>query len=124
MYDLTPPKETSASTTTSDDYDSWSTAGDCFAKIPFTASDYSEQVSSASSAVLATRTIMVTEATSTTASSSSTSKTSSSANPASTASTTIASTTVASTATNAAMPMATAHEVVLGAALVVGMFVL
>ncbi|KAJ5667994.1 uncharacterized protein N7477_006564 [Penicillium maclennaniae] len=120
VYDLT-PKATSDSTTT-DDYDSWSTAGDCFAKIPFTASDYSQQVSSASE-VLATSTIMTNEATTTASStstsgssstsSSSTSKTSSSANSASTAS-----------ATNAAMPMATGQEMMLGAAVVVGMFVL
>ncbi|KAJ6111662.1 hypothetical protein N7523_007723 [Penicillium sp. IBT 18751x] len=120
VYDLT-PKATSESTTT-DDYDSWSTAGECFTKVPFTASDYSQQVSSASEALAtSTSTIMTNEATTTASSSSSssstssssTSKTSSNANSASTAS-----------ATNAAMPMATGQEMVLGAAVVVGMFVL
>ncbi|KAJ5118589.1 hypothetical protein N7448_010297 [Penicillium atrosanguineum] len=126
VNDMTPSEETSDSTTTTDDYDSWSTAGDCFTKIPFTASDYSEQVSSASSKVLATRTIMVNEATSTTASSSSASSTSSNASSSSAASTSsdASSRPTASTTTNAAMPIATAQEMVVGAAVIVGIFVL
>jgi len=112
VYDMTFPKETSVSTTSSFD-DSWSTAGDCFAKIPFTASDYSAQVSSASSKILAaTTTIATNEATSTTASS--TSSSTSGMGLSSTAST-----------SNAAMPIATAQEMVLGgAAVVVGLFML
>ena len=79
----------------------WSTANSCFAKIPFTASDYSSQVSSASAKAAATTTGPSTnEATST--------------SPASGTST-----------TNAAMPVATAEGIVLsGAAVAAALFVL
>ncbi|KAJ6110951.1 hypothetical protein N7486_003186 [Penicillium sp. IBT 16267x] len=123
VYDMTPDVESSsistASTTSVDNYDSWSTAGDCFAKIPFTASDYSDQVSSASSKIVAgTTTIATNEATSTSASSTPTLGASSGT------SSNTSSGLAASTA-NAAMPIATAQEIVLGgAAVVVGLFVL
>lgn len=113
VYDMTPSVETSsvstASTTSVDNSDNWSTAGDCLAKIPFTASDYSAQVSSASLKIAAaTTTIATNEAIST---SSVTSSNTSSGSAAST--------------TNAAMPIATAQEIVLGGAAVVAcLFVL
>lgn len=129
VYDMTPALETSSVTTVTttgmDDYDSWSTAGDCFAKIPFTASDYSDQVSSASSKIAAaTTTIATNEATSTTArsTSTSTSGTSSGTSSGMGSNTSPGST---STTANAAMPIATAQEMVLGgAAVVIGLFVL
>ncbi|KAJ5624888.1 hypothetical protein N7510_001197 [Penicillium lagena] len=74
----------------------------CFTKIPFTASDYSEQVSSASSklAAGATTTPATNEATPTSSGS-------------------------AAATTNAAMPIATAQEMVIGgAAVLAGLFVL
>ncbi|KAJ5126441.1 hypothetical protein N7448_005739 [Penicillium atrosanguineum] len=74
----------------------------CFTQIPFTASDYSEQVSSASSqlAAGATTTPATNEATPTSSGS-------------------------AAATTNAAMPIAIAQEIVLGgAAVIAGLFVL
>ncbi|KAJ5370782.1 uncharacterized protein N7496_006874 [Penicillium cataractarum] len=126
VYDLTPPVETSSAstaTTTSDDYDSWSTAGECFTKIPFSASNYSDLVSSASSKIAATRaTVATNEAKSTSTSASSASSGTSSA--ASSTSSQTSSGSAASTS-NAAMPIATAQEMMLGgAAVVVGLFVL
>ena len=82
--------------------DNWSAADDCFTKIPFTASDYSSQVSLASVNVRATTTGSSTsEATSTGTNSDS----SSGLNSASATST-----------PNVAMPVATAKGMVLGGA--------
>ena len=79
-----------------------SSATSCFAQIPFTATNYSQQVSSASSqlAAGATTTPATNDATPTSSGS-------------------------AAATTNAAMPIATAQEIVLGgAALIAGIFVL
>lgn len=130
VYDLTPPVETSsASTATSstDDYAGWSTAGECFTKVPFSASNYSDLVSSASSKIAATRaTIASNQATSTSASTSANSR-SVSSGTSSAASGTGSKTSSGSAAStgNAAMPIATPQEMMLGgAAVVVGLFVL
>ncbi|KAJ5811531.1 hypothetical protein N7474_007832 [Penicillium riverlandense] len=75
--------------------------GGCFTKIPWTASDYSEQVSSASSKLADSTTTPATNAATPTSSGS------------------------AAPTTNAAMPIATAQEIVLGgAAVIAGLFVL
>lgn len=132
VYDMTPDLETSSvSTTTTTGTVGWSTAGDCFAKIPFTASDYSDQVSSASSKITAvTTTIATNEATSTTTKSSSSSTTTSGATPGASSGTSSSTSTNTSpgtkaATTNAAMSVATAQGIVLGgAAVVVGLFVL
>lgn len=82
-----------------------SSSASCFTKIPMTASDYSQQVSSASSKYQAGAT--ATPATNVATSTSSTSSGS------------------AAATANAAMPIATAQEIVLGgAAVIVGLFVL
>lgn len=126
VYDLTPPVETSSASTatpSTDDYAGWSTAGECFTKVPFSASNYSELVSSASSKIAATRaTVASNQATSTSAVSSSTSSDTSSATGGTGSKTSSGS---ASPTSNAAMPIATAQEMMLGgAAVVVGLFVL
>ncbi|KAJ5887145.1 hypothetical protein N7504_011192 [Penicillium tannophilum] len=79
-----------------------SSASSCFAQIPWTASDYSQQVSSASSQYAAGATTA----------------------PATNVATATSSVSAAAT-TNAAMPIATAQEIVLGgAAFIAGLFVL
>ncbi|GLI72577.1 hypothetical protein PoHVEF18_000756 [Penicillium ochrochloron] len=127
VYDLTPPVETSsASTATSstDDYAGWSTAGECFTKVPFSASNYSDLVSSASSKIAATRaTVASYQATSTSISSSSVSVSSGPTSATSGTGSKTSSGSAASTS-NAAMPIATAQEMMLGGAAVVGLFVL
>ena len=109
IYDVTAPaEETDSSTATSID---WSTADSCFSKIPFTASDYSSQVSAASSKVIATATAAgpMTEPSTTyeLTPTSTDSGSSSSTNPG-----------TGSTTTNAAMPAVTAEGIVIGGAAV------
>ncbi|KAJ5881218.1 uncharacterized protein N7473_012271 [Penicillium subrubescens] len=128
VYDLTPPVETSSTSTaisSTDDYAGWSTAGECFTKVPFSASNYSDLVSSASSKIAAARaTVASNTATSTSASASSSSASSGTSSTASGTGSKTSSGSAASTS-NAAMPIATAHEMMLGgAAVVVGIFVL
>jgi hypothetical protein len=104
VYDLTPRTESSStSTKTATSFeDEWAGADYCFKKIPFTASDYSSQVSLASAQAVATNTgPSSNEATSTSTSSGSSSTTA-------TASVT--------PTTNAAVSLATAKGVVLGGA--------
>ncbi|EPS32493.1 hypothetical protein POX_d05347 [Penicillium oxalicum] len=124
VYDMSPVPTSSVSTATEDDYAAWATAGDgCVTRIPFTASNYSDLVSSASSKIAASRTAAATnEASATTTSSSLTaSPTSLTATPAGSQSTAA----VPSTTENAALPMATAQDIVLGgAAVVVGLLAL
>ncbi|KAJ5272958.1 hypothetical protein N7478_008083 [Penicillium angulare] len=108
VYD-TNPDATASSTVTA------TASGDaCFTKIPFTATNYSDLVSSASSKLVATAT-----ATSSDASSSTTSAaTSGSSGSASVSG-------ASSTSSAAAVPIATACEVIMGgAAIVAGLFVL
>lgn len=126
VYDLNPPVETSSASTvatTSDDYDSWSTAGECFTKVPFSASDYSDLVSSASSKIAATRATVATNEANPTSSSASTASSGASSVASITSSRTSSGSAAATS--NAAMPIATAQEMVLGgAAVVVGLFML
>ncbi|KAJ5201503.1 uncharacterized protein N7498_006166 [Penicillium cinerascens] len=133
VYNLNPalqPSSVSIATTTNTNFeDSWSTADYCFTKIPFTASNYSDLVSSASSKVEAGATAIATnEAIFTTAGSTSTSTSTSTSGTSSGTSSSMSSKTSpgsAATTSNAAMPIATAQEMVLGgAAIVVGLFVL
>ncbi|KAJ5433051.1 uncharacterized protein N7458_012207 [Penicillium daleae] len=127
VYDLTPPPvetiSTSTATSSTDDYAGWSTAGECFTKVPFSASNYSDLVSSASLKIAATRaTVASNQASSTSTSSSSTSSGTASATNGTSSKSSSAS---AASTSNAAMPIATAQEMVLGgAAVVVGLFVL
>ena len=104
VYDLTPRTESpSSSTKTATSFeDEWAGADYCLKKIPFSASDYSSQVSLASAQAVATNTGPSTnEATSTSTNSGSSSTTvSASMTP----------------TTNAAMSLATAKGVVLGGA--------
>ena len=90
----------------------WDMAGDCFSKVPFTASDYSDQVSAASTeaAALVTDTVSATT-TDTTAEPSAT-------EAASTSSSSNASLGSETPTLNAAMPVATAEGMVLGGAAV------
>ncbi|KAJ5489008.1 hypothetical protein N7539_003898 [Penicillium diatomitis] len=128
VYDMNPVTTSSASaataTTTTDDYGSWSTADECFTKIPFTASNYSDLVSSASSKIVATRTTAVTteaSATNTAISSAATDGSSSATSSGGSQSSSAA----ASTTSNAGLPRATAQDMVLGgAAVVAGLLVL
>ncbi|KAJ5601867.1 hypothetical protein N7510_011401 [Penicillium lagena] len=107
VYDMTPKVITTIVSTSSTFEPSFITTPDCFAKVPFTASDYSDQVSSASSKVAAAATTIATNEAISTSASSTTSSGS------------------AATTTNAAMPIATAHEMVLGgAAVAIGLFML
>ncbi|KAH8424186.1 uncharacterized protein LDX57_001941 [Aspergillus melleus] len=107
------PTET-ASTSTEH---TWSKEDGCFTKIPFTASDYSARVSSASDAIAASKTKPASnEAASTSGS------TSSATGLASTSAS--ASASGSESSTNAAMPVATAQGMVLGgAALAAALFV-
>lgn len=126
VYDMTPPTKTSSSSsasTTTDDYGSWSTAGECFTKVPFSASNYSDLVSSASSKIAASRTTVATNEANTTSTGSSSASTGTSVGASGTSSQTSSGS--ASATSNAAMPIVTAQEMVLGgAAVVVGLFVL
>lgn len=107
-----------ATDTATDDYASWSTADECHVKVPFTATDYSAQVSSASKALesgatTTAKTVASNEATAT-----------SGASTASPAGVSVSGTSTAATS-NAAGPVATAHEAVLGgAAVLAGLLVL
>lgn len=110
-----PSKEevNSVSTSSTDDsnYEGWSTAGSCFTQVPWTASDYSAQVSSASSKLEAgVKTISKNEATSTASATSSLKTTSGTSDETATGSSTLTS--------NAAAPLITAPALVLGGAAV------
>ncbi|KAJ5297594.1 hypothetical protein PENANT_c005G06743 [Penicillium antarcticum] len=116
VVDSTPKTETTstATKTATSLEEEWAGADYCFKLVPFTASDYSDQVSSASAAAVATNTRPSTnEATSTSTSTSTDTGSGLSATSGSSSST--ASTSVTPT-TNAAMPVATAKGVVLGGA--------
>lgn len=108
----------SATNTATDDYASWSTVDECAVRVPFTATDYSARVSSASKALQSgatttARTVASNEATAT-----------SGALTSSSASVSVSGTSAAATS-NAAGPVATAHEAVLGGAVVLaGLLVL
>jgi hypothetical protein len=108
VYDMTPPAVTSSASSasmTTIEFNSWATTDECVTKVPFSASNYSDLVSSASSKIAASRTTVATNEASSTSSK--------------------ASSGTAAATSNAAMPIATAQEMVLGgAAVVVGLFVL
>jgi hypothetical protein len=112
VIDSTPTTETSstATKTATSIEEEWAGADYCFKLIPFTASDYSDQVSSASAAAVATNTRPSTNEATSTSSSSSTASESSSDSSSSTASAS------ATPTKNAAMPLATAKGAVLGGA--------
>lgn len=121
MYDLTPPEVTTTTfdgtpTTTATDWTFHSeiTSDTCLAKIPFTASDYSSQVSSASSSIVADARATKSGPSSNSASPTATNSGSSSGKSSSTG-TSLGSGT---STTNAAVPAATAGGIVLGAAAV------
>lgn len=125
VYDMTPPTVTSSASsasTTTIEFNSWATTDECVTKVPFSASNYSDLVSSASSKISASRTtVAANEASSTSTHSSLASGTSAGTSGASSK----ASSGTAAATSNAAMPIATAQEMVLGgAAVVVGLFVL
>lgn len=111
VYDMTPPTVTSSAwsaSPTSDEFNVSATTGGCVTKVPFSASNYSELVSSASSKIAASRTTVATNEASSTGTHSSS-----------------ASSGTVSVTSNAALPIATAQEMVVGgAAVVVGLFVL
>lgn len=122
VYDMTPHTRetlpTSSSSVPSTTID-WSSAGSCFAKIPFSASDYSSQVSAASARITATTTGPSTNKATPTSTSSGSSSTTSSGSSSS------ASSGSGTPTTNAAMPVATAEGMVLrGAAVAVALFAL
>lgn len=127
VYDMTPATVTSsapsASTTTDIEFNSWATTDECVTRVPFTASNYSDLVSSASSKIAASRATVATNEASSTSTHSSSASSSSSAGTSGASS--HASSGTAAATSNAAMPIATAQDMVLGgAAVVVGLFVL
>ncbi|KAJ5087312.1 hypothetical protein N7456_010928 [Penicillium angulare] len=117
VYDTNPEvTEANAVTTTATD-------DGCFTKIPFTATDYSDLVSSASSKLLAETTAASNEATATSSSSSTASASGSSGSGSGSGSASVSGAT--STSSGGAAPIATACEVIIGgAAVVAGLFVL
>lgn len=104
----------------------WSMAGVCFEKIPFTASDYSDMVSSASTeAATATATVPGTAAATTTGpSTTETASTTDSDSDSSSGSGSGSESETASPTTNAARAVATAEGMVLGGAAVVALLAL
>lgn len=125
IYDLNPPIEptttsSAVSTTSLTPEEYWSGADYCFSKIPFTARDYSDQVSAASAKAIATRTEPPANDASSTSASTSTGTGSGSGSG-----TGSASSATGTSTTNAGVPVATAEGRVLGgAAVAVGLFML
>lgn len=126
VYDMTPPTVTSSASsdsTTTIEFNSWATTDECVTKVPFSASNYSDLVSSASSKIAASRATVATNEASSTSTHSSSASSGSSASTSGASS--HASLGTAAATSNAAMPIATAQDMVLGgAAVVVGLFVL
>ncbi|KAJ5085408.1 hypothetical protein N7532_010179 [Penicillium argentinense] len=119
VYDLRPPTETTtANTATTTSETDWSTVNEsCVAKVPFTASDYSSQVSSASSKAVASTNASSGKVTST--------DTAAAATRTGSGFSSFVGSQTPSTTSNGAIPIATAQEFVAGgAAIAAALFVL